>query len=57
VLTITDAPADARDTGIINFVIRDNRVRFEIDLDAAARNQLTISSKLLSLATKVRARS
>jgi len=57
VLPITDAPADARDTGIINFVIRDNRVRFEIDLDAAARNQLTISSKLLSLATKVRARS
>lgn len=57
VLTITDGAADARDKGIINFVLRDNRVRFEIDLDAAARNQLAISSKLLSLATKVRPKS
>jgi uncharacterized protein DUF4154 len=57
VLTITDVPADAPDEGIINFVLQDNRVRFEIDLDAAARNQLVISSKLLRLATKVRPKS
>jgi hypothetical protein len=52
VLTITD---DARETaakGIINLVLKDNRVRFEIDNSAAAQNHLTISSKLLSLALR-----
>lgn len=50
VLTMTDDAADAQSRGIINFVIIDNRVRFEIDDNAAAANGLTISSKLLSLA-------
>jgi hypothetical protein len=39
--------------GIINFVISDGHVRFEIDKGAAAVNGLTISSKLLSLAVRV----
>jgi hypothetical protein len=39
---------------IIQFVVKDNRVRFEIDAEAAAANHVTISSKLLSLATSVR---
>ncbi|WP_051710710.1 YfiR family protein [Andreprevotia chitinilytica] len=42
--------------GIINFVIKDNRVRFDIDDEAAAQNGLTISSKLLSLAVNVKPR-
>jgi hypothetical protein len=48
-LTVAD---NVRDAGaIIRFVIKDNRVRFDIDTAAAAANGVTISSKLLSLAT------
>jgi hypothetical protein len=55
VLTVTDAAqGDAR--GIVHFVIRDNRVRFEIDSQAAAASGLKISSKLLDLAVNVRRR-
>jgi hypothetical protein len=50
VLTITDSQTDGRAKGIINFVTRDNHVRFEIDRAAAARDRLHISSKLLSIA-------
>jgi hypothetical protein len=47
---------DARDVGaIIKFVVKENRVRFDIDAAAAAANHVTISSKLLSLATSARA--
>lgn len=47
VLTVTDDAPGSH--GIINFVIRDGKVRFEIDSDAAAQNHLVISSKLLNL--------
>jgi hypothetical protein len=40
--------------GIIQFVVKDGRVRFAIDVAAAESHGLTISSKLLSLALKVR---
>jgi YfiR/HmsC-like len=40
--------------GVVNFVLRDNRVRFEIDENAASEDGLTISSKLLQLAVRVR---
>ncbi len=53
VVTVTDGATDPLGRGIINFVIADNRVRFEIDNRAAAQSQLTISSKLLSLAIRV----
>jgi hypothetical protein len=55
VLTVTDRPADAG-RGIINFVMRDNRVRFDIDEAAAASSGLTISSRLLNLALDVKPR-
>lgn len=45
-----------RGIGIINFVIKDNRVRFDIDDEAAANSGLRISSKLLSLALSVKPR-
>lgn len=51
VLTVTDA---ASRPGIVNFVLVDGHVRFEIDEDAARASGLTISSKLLSLATRVK---
>ncbi|MDO8413967.1 MAG: YfiR family protein [Gallionellaceae bacterium] len=44
------------DTGVINFVVANNRVRFEIDDEAAAQNGLLISSKLMSLALNVKRR-
>jgi hypothetical protein len=53
VLTVTDHASDPAIRGIINFVISDGHVRFEIDSGAAAANGLTISSKLLSLAARV----
>ena len=53
VLTVTDEATDPRLRGIVNFVINDSRVRFEIDAGAAAQNGLTVSSKLLSLAVRV----
>lgn len=56
VLTITDGSGRDAPAGIINFVIANNRVRFEIDDGAAAVNGLTISSKLLALASAVKPR-
>jgi hypothetical protein len=38
----------------ISFVVNDNKVGFEINLDQATRARLTISSKLLNLARVVR---
>ena len=52
-VTVTDGATDPAARGIINFVIADNRVRFEIDNGAAIQSQLTISSKLLGLAVRV----
>lgn len=54
VLTVTDARGPGATEGIINFVIKDNRVRFDIDEAAATQNGLAISSKLLSLALEVK---
>jgi hypothetical protein len=54
VLTVTDSMEDGSAKGMINFVVADNRVRFQIDDAAATQSGLTISSKLLSLAVSVR---
>lgn len=51
-LTITE-PSETRGS-IIQFVVKEGRVRFTIDAAAAAQNGLTISAKLLSLALSVR---
>ena len=50
VLTVGETPGFASDGGVINFKLEDGRVRFEINVAAAERQQLHISSKLLSLA-------
>ena len=55
VLTITASEPEGR-KGIINFVVKDDRLRFEIDDAEAARHALRISSKLLSLAVSVKER-
>jgi hypothetical protein len=57
VLTVTDGAVAGDDRGVIHFVVKDRTIRFEIDDSAAAKNGLTISSKLLSLAVAVKGRS
>jgi hypothetical protein len=41
---------------IINFVVIDNRVRFDVAIDAAEQNGLRLSALLLSVARQVRGR-
>jgi hypothetical protein len=53
VLTVADR-APAGSGAIIQFVVADNRVRFNIDTAAASANRIGISSKLLSLAVVAR---
>jgi hypothetical protein len=50
ILTIGDAPGFAKRGGIMNFTLEDNKVRFEVNVEAAKHADLTISSRLLTLA-------
>ncbi len=50
ILTVGETPGFAERGGVIRFVLEDNRVRFEINVDAAHEADLTISSRLLTLA-------
>ncbi len=54
VLTVSDIEDFTSHGGIIQFKLVNNKVRFDVNIDAAKRAGLTISSKLLSLATVVR---
>jgi uncharacterized protein DUF4154 len=54
VLTVGDMDSFARLGGIINFVNLENKVHLEINLEAAERARLKISSKLLNLATVIK---
>lgn len=54
VLTVGEADGFASSGGIVGFVLREERVHFEINPDAAARANLAISSQLLRLATIAR---
>ena len=53
VLTVGEMQRFAQMGGIINFVIRKNKLRFEINLGAGKRAGLMISSQLLNLADSV----
>jgi hypothetical protein len=55
VLTVSDIERFAEHGGIIGFTIEERRVRFEINLQAAERAGLRISSRLLKLARIARA--
>ena len=50
VLTVGDVDGFARDGGTINLVNEEQRVVMEINMEAAQRSRLKISSKLLALA-------
>ena len=54
VLTVGETQGFASSGGIINFVEENNKVRFEINADAARRTGLNISSELLKLAKLVK---
>ena len=54
VLTVGESENFNRLGGVVQFTLEKNKVHFNIDPDAAERAQLTISSKLLNLATIVR---
>ena len=54
VLTVSDISGFTRRGGMIQFVLDGNRVRFEINLNAAKHAGLTLSSQLLKLGLGVR---
>lgn len=49
-LTVSDMEGFAEAGGVMQFVMEESRVRFVVNLDAAARTNLRINSKLLALA-------
>ena len=54
VLTVSDGKAFAQTGGIIELYVDSGRMRFAINVDAAARSGLRLSSRLLGLANVVR---
>jgi hypothetical protein len=54
VLTVSDIPQFSQRRGMIQFVLEENRIRFEVNLTATQRAGLTLSSELLKVATVVR---
>jgi hypothetical protein len=54
ILTVGERDGFLEAGGVINFIKKENKVRFEIDLNTAHSARLQISSKLLSLADAVR---
>ncbi len=54
VLTVADCPSSAGQGVALNMSVVQNKVTFEANLAAARAQRLTLSSKLLRLATKVR---
>jgi hypothetical protein len=54
VLTVSDISGFAGSGGMIEFILKDNKVRFEVNLTAAEKAGLTLSSQLLKVATDVR---
>jgi hypothetical protein len=54
ILTVSDAPKFLDEGGIVQLMLVENRVRFEIDATAAQRAGLRLSAQLLRLAVQVR---
>lgn len=54
VLTVGETEDFARSGGVMNFIAEGNRIRFEVNPQAADRAHLTISSQLLKLAKVVK---
>ena len=54
VLTVSDIPEFTTHGGMIQFVVKENKVRFEVNLSAAEKSGLVLNSQLLKVATAVR---
>jgi hypothetical protein len=50
ILTVSETNGFAQSGGMINFFVEGNKVRLEINLDAAVRARLKISSKVIAVA-------
>lgn len=57
ILIVTESPGALSRGSMINFVERDGRIRFEVGLGAAKQAGITLSSRLLSVASVVETRS
>ena len=53
VLTVTESEGALAQGSVINFIVAERRVRFEISLRSAERSGLKLSSRLLAVATQV----
>jgi hypothetical protein len=53
ILTVTEADGALRQGSVINFILAEQRVRFEISLDSAEKSGLKLSSRLLAVAQQV----
>jgi len=52
-LTVTECDGGLQLGSVINFTIVDERVRFDVSLDAAEKNNVKLSSRLLTVANRV----
>jgi len=52
-LTVSDIPSFAQLGGVIGFVTVQDRIRFEVNRDAAERSRIQLSSQLLKVASRV----
>jgi uncharacterized membrane-anchored protein len=50
ILTVSDAAGFLKQASVIRFITKDNKIRIQINLEAAKEAELTISSKLLRIA-------
>ncbi len=56
ILTVSETNNFCQSGGIVNFIAINNKIRFEVNLDAAKRSGLIISSKLLKLSKIIKER-
>jgi hypothetical protein len=57
ILTVSDLPQFTQRGGMVQFLLEDNKIRFEVNLASAQRVGLSFSSELLKVATNVKRRS
>jgi hypothetical protein len=56
ILTVTESEGALNQGSVINFVVPERKVRFEISMESAERSKLKLSSRLLAVAQQVRMR-
>lgn len=54
ILIVTESEGALTQGSVINFIVADRRVRFEVSLESAEKSKLKLSSRLLAVAQQVR---